>query len=275
MNQLIAKIPGRGENYQKILSNQTLFALPEDLSPHISYSPDHNLDDDQWFGIDHFSKEKYCLEMLKNKFDSTDYGSLSKIDCEKIDFLCSYQNGNEYYFQRVPKSQLVNRKTLRLGDTFQIEENSKIIIINKIPDAVYLKNQDTLYFKELSSITIIFKGIGYLYREATEQETVGFLKETFIQLKDDFSAKNVKTANRRRIAMVVDTLKNLDKKNKDKIFKYIKSYCPDLEYSDAAFTIKSENELKKLLYGIEQRYYTTIVGQEKRLANSIIKIDNT
>jgi hypothetical protein len=30
-----------------------------------------------------------------------------------------------------------------------------------------------------------------------------------------------------------------------------------------------EEELKKLLYGIEQRYYTTRQGGERRLANSI------
>lgn len=31
----------------------------------------------------------------------------------------------------------------------------------------------------------------------------------------------------------------------------------------------NDEELKFLLYGIEQRFYTTILGDEKRLANSI------
>ena len=34
----------------------------------------------------------------------------------------------------------------------------------------------------------------------------------------------------------------------------------------------SEKELKELIYGIEQRYYTTEIGNEKRLANSVIKL---
>ena len=33
------------------------------------------------------------------------------------------------------------------------------------------------------------------------------------------------------------------------------------------------NELKMLLYGIEQRFYTTPVGGEKRLANSVITLN--
>jgi hypothetical protein len=35
------------------------------------------------------------------------------------------------------------------------------------------------------------------------------------------------------------------------------------------FLSSSDDELKFLLYGIEQRFYTTMFGQEKRLANSI------
>jgi len=43
-----------------------------------------------------------------------------------------------------------------------------------------------------------------------------------------------------------------------------------LKVSENSFEVGSENELKMLLYGIEQRFYTTPVGGEKRLANSVI-----
>ena len=36
------------------------------------------------------------------------------------------------------------------------------------------------------------------------------------------------------------------------------------------FAVNSEDELKLLLYGIEQRFYTTLVGGERRIANSVI-----
>lgn len=54
---------------------------------------------------------------------------------------------------------------------------------------------------------------------------------------------------------------------------YIGDYCPGLKVSENSFEVGSENELKMLLYGIEQRFYTTPVGGEKRLANSVITLN--
>ena len=54
------------------------------------------------------------------------------------------------------------------------------------------------------------------------------------------------------------------------IFQYIGEYCPDLRTENNAFLVGSEDELKMVLFGIEQRFYTTPVGDEKRIANSVI-----
>lgn len=67
-------------------------------------------------------------------------------------------------------------------------------------------------------------------------------------------------------------MKSFDSDEKNKIFKYIKNYCPNLEKKEDSFVIRSDEDLKSILYGIEQRYYTTPVKNEKRLANSIIVI---
>lgn len=53
---------------------------------------------------------------------------------------------------------------------------------------------------------------------------------------------------------------------------YIHSYCEEQLKFDAEnnkLKIKSDQELKFLLYGIEQRFYTTLIGKEKRLTNSV------
>ena len=44
-----------------------------------------------------------------------------------------------------------------------------------------------------------------------------------------------------------------------------------LQYDKVAstFEISDDDSLKLLIYGIEQRFYTTQFGQEKRLANSV------
>ena len=71
--------------------------------------------------------------------------------------------------------------------------------------------------------------------------------------------------------MAMATLAIFSQAQKQTIFNYIKEYCEDLNFdeTDKNFTISNDEDLKKLLYGIEQRYYTTLLGGEKRLANSI------
>lgn len=72
----------------------------------------------------------------------------------------------------------------------------------------------------------------------------------------------------------MQTIQQFNRDEKRQIFAYIKGYCEDLNFDEASenFAISTEDELKRLLYGIEQRYYTTGLGNEKRLANSIITI---
>ena len=276
VNYLMAKIRKRGNDnkYRKITSDDNFYyKLPEDLDNPIEYLPDHNLDEDSWFAISEFSKKPYCLDILKNNFESVEYLQLEKLEIDKIDFIFSYQDKNEYYFQRVLSSHIVSKKLLYLGDAFEFKENTKFIVINDIPDAIYLKNQDKLYFKKLTSITSIFKGIEELYKEATEEETKEFLEQSFICLDQGFSSKKVKKSNRKRIAMAMDTMKNFNNDEKEKIFDYIKDYCPNLERKKGAFVVRSDEDLKSILYGIDQRYYTTPVKNEKRIANSIIPIN--
>ncbi len=276
MNHTIARIRirGTGSKYRKILTDETLYTLPEDLTPHVEYSPAHNLDEDCWFGIENFSQKKYCLDILQRDFVSAEYNARLTLDeADKIDFIFTYQGDNVYYFQNVTKSQLQYRRYIKLGDDYTFTANSRDISINSVPDAIYIRNTDILYFKRLSSISSIFNGIDSLYREATQEETVSFLENDFICLQDGFSVERVKQANRKRIAMAVDTISRFDDAQRTVVFDCIRDYCPDLIAEDNAFNISTEHELKLLLYGIEQRFYTTPDGRERRIANSIIPIN--
>ena len=46
----------------------------------------------------------------------------------------------------------------------------------------------------------------------------------------------------------------------------------DKKSKDGIYEITNNKDLEYLLYGIEQRFYTTKVGDERRIANSIIKL---
>ncbi len=280
MNHTIAKIRSRvhqGSKYRKILSGETLYTLPDDLTPHVAYSPTHNLDDDCWFGIDNFSQKTYCLDILRTVFVSAEYDTLlSQDEAEKIDFIFSYQDEvgePAYYFQNITKSQLQYKRFIRLGDNYTFNDNSRNITINSVPDAIYIPSSNILYFKRLSSISEIFDGIFELYREATQEETANFLDNDFVSLQDGFSAERVKQANRKRIAMAVDTIRRFDDAQRTAVFACIRDYYPDLMDEKGAFKVSTENDLKLLLYGIEQRFYTTPDGRERRIANSIITIN--
>lgn len=135
--------------------------------------------------------------------------------------MCSYQD-DIYYFQNVSKSNLQPQNWLHIGDDYEYVEDGKVINIHKFTNAIYVKESDTLYFTNLLKISGIFKGIGELYMEATYEETGSFLSNYFITLSNGFSSSNVKTANRKRITLAVDTLNkfNLIKKNELKSSSY-------------------------------------------------------
>ncbi len=272
MSYLIAKIRvrGQGEKYWKLLGrDEDIYRIDTEMS-HVPYTPDTKLDEDEWFSIDSFSKQTYCLPILLNRMNTTSYPQFRSQDFSKLDYLFSYQGENAFCFQNITKSQLVRKKTVFFNEECSYSSDNKSITIHSEPDAIYLKSIDRLYFKKLAAISSIFKGISELFREATYEETRAFLSNPMISLANGFNANSVKTPNRKRIALAISTLHNFGNEEKDELFMYIHQYCSDLDVvGSTSFAIGSEIQLKSLLYGIEQRYYTTPIGLEKRLANSV------
>ena len=257
---------------RKMLStNEKIFSEKSELivTSH-PYTPGGLLEDGEWFEVANASQQFYAGDIISKDIETVDFDSLARADFSKIDFLFAI-NESTIYFQNVSKSKLVSKKKIgSFGEGFQYQSNCEEIIINDYPDAVYCKNTDILYFKKLEPIVGIFKGIDELYREATDGETEEFLQNDFVVLRNEYDASKVKTANRKRIALAMKTLSALNTEEKRNIFQYIGEYCPDLRTENNAFLVGSEDELKMVLFGIEQRFYTTPVGDEKRIANSVI-----
>lgn len=275
MDCLLAKVKTgtRTPIFRKILSNKEIYKLPDNLDSAVKYCPSTLLEDDEWYKIDNFSDKPYCLEILKIEFSSVDYDKLDRGEVQKIDFLCSLQE-DVVFFQNITKSNLQLKKMIHIGDDYKYIEDGMVININKYADAIYARNSDTLYFTSLSKITSIFKGIDELYREATDEETRKFLCSDFICCSDAFDSSHVKKPNRKRIALAMDTLKGYSKSDKEAIFKYIGKYSNIYDPVHKIIKIGSDEELKLLLWGIEQRFYTTVVGHQKRAANSIIPLSD-
>lgn len=269
MNHLIAKTKGKNGDFFKVISDEEIFNIPDDIENTIPFDANYKLEEDEWFIIEDFSETDFSIDILTRRFIAAEYDQIVVDDYKKIEYLCAYQTGI-YFFQKLANNQLIQKKWFSISNNPTIVDRP-IIVINNNADAIYIKNEDTLYFKRLSSISGIFKGIDILYREATQQETQAFLQNSFITLANNYNADLVKAANRKRIAMAMEKLANFTPLVKRNICIYIRGYCRDLPFdgTNSSFTITSEEDLKKLLYGLDEKYYTTQFGNEKRLANSI------
>lgn len=267
MNLLLGKVKGKNEPFYKVMSHERTFFNIPDLSETCTFIPGYKLEEEEWFKIENFSKSTYSNELTNGLFNSTNYDQLPTSLYQKIIYFCTKQD--EYLcFQTTSPSHLLRKKWFKI-DAPKLEENTPIIILNSYLDALYNSTSDTLFFKEFSKIKTIFNGIEDLYREATQPEIDEFLSKDFIELKNGFLANNIKTANRKRITFALDIIKQLSAEDQISIFNYISNYCTNIPTQNNHFQIDNEEDLKKILYGIEQRYYTTKIGNLKKLANSV------
>ncbi len=271
MNYLLAKLKGRTKEFLKVVASTNDILDVPDFSNAQDYSPEYKLEDDEWFKLDNFLARDYKNGLIENPFSGTTLNQITTDKYKDIKYLCCKQN-NLYLFQKMSTTQLLSKKWFKITDSPTLQTNKPIIVINEWIDAIYDKKNDILYFKDLVKIKQMFKGIEILYRTATQIEVDTFLTKSFISLGTDFTKDSVKTANRRRIAMALDTLNSFTPAEITQVVAYTKSYCSDVPTDGNKFKIETEEHLKLVLFGIEQRYYTTPIHPEKRLANSILEI---
>lgn len=261
----------RKKPFFKLISDHTLYeGVNVNVASCVAYSPDHNLDEDTWFKVEGFKNYDFCLDILRKDFDTKDYDELKKEKFSEIAYLLSIQGGN-FYFQKVYPSLFIKRKSITFGEVAKIEQPENRLLIKPLPDAIYLKDSDTLIFRDLAGIASIFKGIDVLFKEATKEEVTNFLAESFIKL-ENYGVDDVSKPNRKRIGLAMTTLSTMTQEDRVSLILYIREYCKNmLTYDEVSgkFTIGKDDDLKQLIYGIEQRFYTTLISKEKRLANSV------
>jgi len=239
------------------------------------------LQDDEWFVVNQLSRQAYCLDIVKNNFVATNYSFMPKDKYGKIDFIVSVQDeGNIFVFQKITPSYIYEKQKMLSWehinaptDQAVLSNHKNVLVIKEGADCYYVKDIDKLYFKNLNAITSIFDGINILYREATNQEVEDFLDMDMINVADGFTKDDVKTANRRRIKEATERYRSFSPEQKAKIPSYISKYCPHIyDEANRQFNVNDENSLTDLLNVLNQRYYTTEIDDEKRLANSVTKL---
>ena len=236
MDYLVAKTKGKRGSFYKVLSDQTTFEIIPDFANSREYDDEYKLQEDEWFVVEHFSQQTYCIDFIQNDFVATNYSFMPKEYYEKIDFIVSVQNeGNDFIFQKITPSYIYEKQKMLswnhiIAPTDQaiLYNHEDVLVIKEGADCYYKRNADKLYFKNLNAITSIFDGINILYREATNQEVEEFLEMDMINVADGFSKDDVKTANRRKIKEATERYHSFSPEQKAKIPSYISKYCPHI-----------------------------------------------
>lgn len=265
MNKILGKIKKKGRNtiYKKILSEETIYILPN-FESSISYVPTYKLESNEWFYIENFSKTKYSIELLKKEISTAEYDTITKEDLLNISYICSIQDEKYYCFQNIKKSQRIQKKWI--GQQCEIKSES-LILIENFPEAIYNKEIDILYFKSLSKLDNIFKGINELYREATEEEVEEFLSKDYIKIQEGFNKKSIGILERKKLAMTMDEYNKCTNNEKEKILQELKENFPEKMDKSGKFKINEIEDFKIILSVLREDAYKTITGKRK-IANS-------
>ncbi|MRX69396.1 hypothetical protein SAMN06265349_10694 [Flavobacterium resistens] len=268
-NYIYGKVKRKQNMFRVIETETNVYDIGQLNLNGIDYNPATLIENEEFYQVTSFSTSGFILEFLQNDIDSVNHDQISQADLKKLSFICTVQT-NLYFFQIINSSFYISKKWFSIEE-LTIQTEKPIITINPCADTIYDKQSDILYFKRLPAAQKIFKGMDQLYRVATEDETQAFLNNDFLDVNNGFLTNNVSVPNRKRIALVNETLSRFTNDEKQAIYDYTNQYG-HVTYQNGKFKIETDDDLKFVLWGIEQRFYTTPIGAEKRVANSIINI---
>lgn len=272
MSELIGKVQGE---YKNILNQTANIIADFDIAAieAIDFTPSHKLDEDEWFQLSNFSQQNFYIDECNSAYSTASLNQIANNEYKKIAAIAIIQNGQKH-FQRITPSLFVARKTiLDYSGAPQIVEHRNQIEIRKESDAVYIATSDTLYFKTIGKLKLIFPGIEELHREATQEEVDAFVGNDFINL-DGVQATSIGALNRKRIADIGVKYNGLTAQKKTLLINYAKEKA-GVDIENDAFKVQSETDLKKVLYAMDQRYYYADIYEENRVASSVRVIKNS
>jgi hypothetical protein len=95
-----------------------------------------------------------------------------------------------------------------------------------------------------------------------------FLNNSFID-SQTIDNNKIGSANRKRIADIGVKYNALSQQKKDQLIEYAKEKAGVELNEQGNFKVNTENNLKKLLFAMDERDYRSDIYEENRLANSI------
>lgn len=236
----------------------------------VPFSPDTIIEDHQFFEIENYRFAPFCPDFLTRDIVQIELNQITSEEIPNLSYLVLNQ-GDYCFFQTISSSHFLNQTSWFSLRNFEVSSGNSVIIVNSKPEIVVNIATNSLYFKKLPNTNKVFVGIDQLYRAATDDEVRTLLEDPLLQLANGMDSNRVSIPNRKRIAQVIEEFQIMTAQDRGSIIASLQEYT-QLQFENGSVIINSDKDLKLFIYGLEERYYTSALRQQKRIANSIIPI---
>ena len=265
MGSIIARLKSK-KKLQKIQSDveNNIFDMTDvNYSGAVAYDGSLTYHED-WLRFS-FTDEHYLFKAI----NMATLSSVNYDDIFEIQMFAYYDEGI-FYFQKVRVGNKILKKHFTIKvDKIEVEEPSKIVSINCIPDGIYDTNSKTLYFKKVSDVSFLFPELNKEYKAATDTEVDNFIELSGITTTTEIDKSKLTVMDRKRITAIVAEFQVLDTHERERLNDYINGELGDkVPYNDSqhVFEISNEKELRILTYGYQHRIYNTPFDTEPQVA---------
>lgn len=274
MGTFVAKLKN-GVNWVKLIDQVYMDEYTSiDLRDAMVYDPSNDMAH-QWFKFQDFSTKPSFMQFMQDDFDVVELEDLKRPQYTDIEFFAFIEN-HRIYMQKVSKSSFLKKKWFSWdGQILKYQTKDDVVYVNPVPNCIYDKETDELFFMEINKAYAIFGDIKEDYKTATDAEVGTFLSSDIV-FADGFDVANVGIANRKRITAVLQSYNALSQQDKKTLKNYIheKLGNNELVFSEETqkFKVSSDKELRLLLYGIQRRYYSPLFEAEVQVATNSTSI---
>lgn len=240
----------------------------------IPYSSTGILQGNEWYEVDLNTLPNVSdpLEKL-NRQASTTLPIISRIQYKDILYIVFKKTNEDYfYLQKIlPSAKVYGKQLVSFSSQPNLIEQP-IVIVAEVPDAIYEISTRKLLFKKLDFLESIFTGLNSLYRTATTAEVTQFFQLGGLLAVDPlYTVEKVGIPNRKNIAKALDTYNGYTPQIRQSLHTYIQTLGLPTD-ANGKYIIADEESLKKFVYAIQERFYTTEASTEKRLAQAYVQV---
>jgi|GEM_PF-5415042 len=236
----------------------------------IDYDPKDKIDPEQWFILKEFKKINEGQIVLPEQ--TTSFNKVEPARYKEIEFISSFiptyrSLGKIFLLNRITPSLCIKGKSILNFETKTptVTDNPKILLLKDTPDGIYVPDLDVLIFKNIDPLKPIFSSLEKLYRTASREEVEKIFNSPLIDLSipyEEIGISNLKRINGEFSRKIEDlTIEEINKKSKD--------YDLGLQFENGKVKLRTANDVKNLLFILDERLYEGESSGQKRIATAI------